>query len=475
LSKLKVIITLISNDQYRELKKLVNKYGKLFTEEGDNIDFWKTYEVNIGLTTILKEFEIHFDKLSIDDQRIFKPFIGTTNFKFLIEENNIKLKNSDERTYDVGNFELISENTITEKYKGIEIPEVYFYFNIPEYGKNDSMILMDNESNNSIYDGITEWALPLFQAASQFNCLEMTSPKTTPESGIEQYNNDLTQGPAVAIGGFLNTLYRNYGFVPRTQEEINSIHVNGKQIITYNDITLTPTKFDITIQGQYNNYQINTLYPFLKKVQETVPKGDDISIIKDYSNGYWKEQIIFWNKINKNSKIIQEMIKYMTVGLVTDTPIVAKKRNENLQTINLKKVSQVYVSAFPFPRNNSTPLAKEILKQAYYTTLLTAVHNCMKKKETNKIKIFLTLVGGGAFGNNFEWIYDAILYSINKIKQNKFPKKITLHVYLHYYMNMKHNITPNLKLKIDNIKKVVKTHTFNTAYDAKYFDGTELK
>src|SRR5262245_19849825 len=39
----------------------------------------------------------------------------------------------------------------------------------------------------------------LFQVASQFNLLEMTSPSVTPEQGVGIYENDRTQGPACAI------------------------------------------------------------------------------------------------------------------------------------------------------------------------------------------------------------------------------------------------------------------------------------
>src|SRR5262249_25376773 len=36
----------------------------------------------------------------------------------------------------------------------------------------------------------------LFQVASQFNLLEMTSPSVTPEQGVTRYQHDRTQGPA---------------------------------------------------------------------------------------------------------------------------------------------------------------------------------------------------------------------------------------------------------------------------------------
>jgi hypothetical protein len=39
----------------------------------------------------------------------------------------------------------------------------------------------------------------LFQAASQFNLLEMTGENVTPEHGVTRYEADHTQGPACAI------------------------------------------------------------------------------------------------------------------------------------------------------------------------------------------------------------------------------------------------------------------------------------
>src|SRR5690606_28574117 len=53
----------------------------------------------------------------------------------------------------------------------------------------------------------------LFQVASQFNLLEMTSPTVTPEEGVGIYEHDPTQGPACAIACGGGTIYRNY-FVP---------------------------------------------------------------------------------------------------------------------------------------------------------------------------------------------------------------------------------------------------------------------
>ena len=57
----------------------------------------------------------------------------------------------------------------------------------------------------------------LFQAASQFNLLEMTGPSLTPEQGVGIYENDQTQDPACAIACGGGAIFRNY-FAPSTDK-----------------------------------------------------------------------------------------------------------------------------------------------------------------------------------------------------------------------------------------------------------------
>ena len=59
------------------------------------------------------------------------------------------------------------------------------------------------------------------------------------------------------------------------------------------------------------------------------------------------------------------------------------------------------------------PLAQLILDAAYEATLLAAVLNA-KRNGTNIV--FLTLLGGGAFGNENNWIYSALKQSFKLIR-----------------------------------------------------------
>ena len=58
--------------------------------------------------------------------------------------------------------------------------------------------------------GRKEYAGAMFQAASQFNCLEFPGPHTVPEGGITGYECDNTQGPACSLACGAATVQRNY-------------------------------------------------------------------------------------------------------------------------------------------------------------------------------------------------------------------------------------------------------------------------
>jgi hypothetical protein len=55
-----------------------------------------------------------------------------------------------------------------------------------------------------------KFAQAVIQAASQFNCLEMPNPYTTPEDGVTGYYADETQGPVCAMMCPAGTVFRNY-------------------------------------------------------------------------------------------------------------------------------------------------------------------------------------------------------------------------------------------------------------------------
>ena len=216
----------------------------------------------------------------------------------------------------------------------------------------------------------------LFQVASQFNLLEMVSPHVTPEQGVGRYEFDLTQGPACAIAAGAGTIYRNY-FVKINEE-----------------------------QGQTVNNQIDCLA--------------DLGIaLGNANNNFWKMKngYVLANKeglqsIKKQLKSateseIEALKRILKIGIQWDTQV----------TLNNARhlVSQAYCSALPIAYSQHSleqwfDFAKIVLEASYEATICAGILNFLK---TGNNKVFLTLVGGGVFGNDISWIIDAIHRTLN--------------------------------------------------------------
>ena len=81
-------------------------------------------------------------------------------------------------------------------------------------------------------------------------------------------------------------------------------------------------------------------------------------------------------------------------------------------------VTQIFCSALPVSYNNLmqgpwSPIASLILESAYESTLLAAT---IQKQRTGVGRVLLTLLGGGAFGNDPRWIYQAIKRAFTIVK-----------------------------------------------------------
>lgn len=228
--------------------------------------------------------------------------------------------------------------------------------------------------------------LALFQAASQFNLLEMTGPHKTPELGVNIYDYDYTQGPACAVACGAGTIYRNY-FVPL-----------GDQI------------------GQSVNKQINCL----SDIDKALDGGWTMT------NGYallsLEELRLVTTKIKKLTNDERERLKdKLRIGLQWFTEVTMSDKG--------LLVSQAYCSALPvayarYEAKEWEALARIILEATYDATLYAALQNY---KVTGCDKVFLTLVGGGAFGNDFTWIFQSLLSSLKKFKNIPLDVKIVSH------------------------------------------------
>ncbi len=217
----------------------------------------------------------------------------------------------------------------------------------------------------------SECAGALFQAASQFNLLEMVAPSVLPEAGVGIYEYDQTQGPACAIAAGAGTIYRNY-FAP----------VNG-QI------------------GQSETNQIDCLQDMGKAL------GNESNRLWQMRNGYALASVEGLIAISKhiqslNESELEELRGTLRIGLQWHTEITF----ENCGHL----VSQAYCSALPVRYSRQPPdlwasFAKLVLEATYEATLAAAKLNF---EQTGNNRVYLTLVGGGAFGNSPTWIFSAL-------------------------------------------------------------------
>ena len=215
----------------------------------------------------------------------------------------------------------------------------------------------------------------VFQVASQFNLLEMTSPRVTPECGVGIYEHDFTQGPACAIAAGAGTIYRNY-----------FVDINGRI-------------------GQTADNQIDCLSGIAKLFDNSKHR------LWKMVNGYALPSAEGLEEINRKLESMDEAAldavrQALQIGLHWDTQVTLGDASHT--------VSQAYCSALPVAYTNHTkelwaPLAKIVLEAAYEATICAAILNVDRNRNN---RLFLTRLGGGAFGNNPDWITNAISRSL---------------------------------------------------------------
>lgn len=212
----------------------------------------------------------------------------------------------------------------------------------------------------------------LFQAASQFNLLEMVSPNVTPEAGIAGYQNDPTQGPACAVACGAGTIVRNY-----------FADVEGRM-------------------GQSAKHQIDCLADVAAHLY---PIGAPAWTM---TNGYAMFSERGLNQLDERlagmpEAGLDDVRARLRIGVHHGVEVTTAPTGHT--------VTQAYCSALPVAYNRRLPkaafeaFARLVLEASYEATLRAAALNA---ERSGNPSVYLTMLGGGVFGNDDGWIIDAI-------------------------------------------------------------------
>lgn len=225
----------------------------------------------------------------------------------------------------------------------------------------------------------------LFQVASQFNMLEMAGPGITPEDGVTRYRNDLTQGPACAIAAGAATIYRNY-FAP----------VDG-------------------VCGQTKSRQIDGLAGLGAAL--SVGTGLPVGALWTMRNGYAMATQEGLAAITRHLETlsadqVDTLRGALSIGLHHDVEATEAERPQR------HHVSQAFCSALPVGYSEVAAghwrfFASLVLEAAYEATMWAGVLNARHGASN---LVFLTLVGGGAFGNSTDWIHCAVRRALEMMR-----------------------------------------------------------
>lgn len=213
----------------------------------------------------------------------------------------------------------------------------------------------------------------VFQVASQFNLLEMVGPQVSPEQGIARYAFDATQGPACAMACAAGTIWRNY-LVPVAGQPGQD---TARQLDMLEDFGLAVGNAGGRLWQMRNGYAL--------------PRPGGLAEVASQIEA-------------KGAQALRGLIR---VGVQRDTEVTAAGAAGHL-------VTQVYCSALPIAYAGGAspawePFARLVLEAAYLATLSIAAETARRGGSN---RLYLTRLGGGAFGNPPGWITDAMALAL---------------------------------------------------------------
>jgi hypothetical protein len=233
-----------------------------------------------------------------------------------------------------------------------------------------SLWVLDGPGLATDVGGLQATAPPgsLFQAASQFNCLESPGPYVTP---VVQYFRDYTQGPRASISAFPGTLLRHYA----------APGADGKRFV------------------QTEKRQLDLLADVF---------GPEVALVQ---SGYLMAQ-----NVRDPVALVAALtsrFESIRVGLHEGAQVVLGYDFEGaVDDSDHRQIAQVFTSTVAGGGYGGAGMAgaefegacRQLLRAAYLGTLLAAA-------TLGQRRAVLTLIGGGVFGNPVPLIWDAVCWA----------------------------------------------------------------
>eukprot|EP00928_Gymnodinium_smaydae_P047898 TRINITY_DN319_c0_g1_i1.p1 TRINITY_DN319_c0_g1~~TRINITY_DN319_c0_g1_i1.p1 ORF type:complete len:530 (+),score=113.16 TRINITY_DN319_c0_g1_i1:171-1760(+) len=304
-----------------------------------------------------------------------------TRSHFDFDDGILTVKSNNRRLH-VGPFELLSFEDLTRRLSdpaaGTDSTgegPLFAYRRGPAV--NESGLTFENIVDSCVeLLGDAENKGAVFQVASQFNCLQAEGPEKRPDNGVTEYALSQTQGSVCAILCPAATVFRNY-------------FVNGK--------------------GQAR-HQIDCL-------------ADVAEYVRNKEKGYWSMKnghcmprpgtgiADLSAEIRRMEPLGEDIEARVKVGIHWDTDVHGSDH----------RVCQVLCSAAPVALSKFVkaaewePLACCFLGAAYKTTLAAAALLAAQRRK--RVRVFLTIIGGGYLGNRVKWINRAIREALQLFRE----------------------------------------------------------
>lgn len=244
--------------------------------------------------------------------------------------------------------------------------------------------LLDTDVGELIRNSASKDAV--FQVASQFNLLEMARPVITPSLGVTRYAFDATQGPACALACPAATVFRNY-FVPNPMGGRGQCGDASNQLDmldamkTYLEARSGSEEACWTMR---NGYAFPTSVNMYDKLCRHIKKMDGDAYAECMGTlrcgVHWSTQVD-----NAAHEVCQVLCSAVPIAYAPELFVHAEENND-------------------WPRL--------ILEGAYEFTILCAGLLALRRGE--RVRCYLTQLGGGAFGNRETWICEAVYKTLEK-------------------------------------------------------------